>query len=146
MAQTTGVLNATMIGLYITVADVLVKIGHITSATLTINHALRETTSNDSGGWETYAGGKRGWELSGDSQFTFDADYGFADLFANLNNRTEMVASFSTEVVDDLKYYGNVFITALSATGSTEENETYSFTLKGNGALTKTTVLAPDPE
>jgi predicted secreted protein len=133
---TAGIVNATLISIYAGTT----KIANITSATLSMTHALREITSNDSAGWEAYAGGKRGWEMSGDSLFTFDGAYTFDDLFALIDGRTTITAKFSTEVTGDKKYSGTAYLTALSATGSTEENETYSFTLKGSGAIAEATV------
>lgn len=133
---TTGVVNATLVGVYVGTT----KIAHITSAQLSFSHSPREITSNDSAGWETMAAGKRGWEMSGDSLFNFDGAYTFDDLFNLIDTRGSVTLKFSTEVSGDKKYTGTAFLTSLSASGSTEENETYSFTFKGSGAIAEATV------
>jgi TP901-1 family phage major tail protein len=136
MATTAGVINATDIGIYVGAT----KIANITSGSLSLTHGTREITTNDSAGWEGTAPGKRGWEISGDSLFTFDAAFTFDDLFAIFIARTLVTLKQSTENAGDKKYTGTAYLTALSCTGSTEDNETYSYTFKGSGSLVEATI------
>ena len=138
MARTAGVINASDIGIYVDVSGTDTKIATITSATLSLTHSPRVTTNFDSGGWETRAKGKKEWEISGNSLFAFDADYGFAELYALYNNGTQVKLKWKTEngdFSDNDVYTGLAYISQLSATGSTEENETYSFSFAGTGEI-----------
>lgn len=133
---TTGVVNASDIKIY--TGSSPVKICEITSATLSLTHSARETTSFDSAGWTTRAKGKKDWEMSGNSNFKFDATNGFSELFALYLSGASVLLTWKTADAQDAVYSGNAIITQLQATGSTEENETISFTFAGNGAIAET--------
>lgn len=47
----------------------------------------------------------------------------------------------TTGSANDVSYYGNVFLTALSFTGGTEDTATYSISLEGDGDLTQ--IISP---
>jgi predicted secreted protein len=128
---TTGVVNATDIGVHVGGT----KIAEITSATLSLTHSPRDTTSNDSGSWTTRAKGRRDWEMSGNSLFRFDAGYGFHSLFALYLSGASVSLSWKTADAGDKAYTGNALLTSLQASGNTDENETYSFTFQANGAI-----------
>jgi predicted secreted protein len=105
---------------------------------LSLTHSPRVTTNFDSGGWETRAKGKKEWEISGNSLFAFDADYGFAELYALYEAGTQVKLKWKTEngdFSDNDVYSGYAYISQLSATGSTEENETVSFSFSGDGKI-----------
>jgi len=135
MAKTSGVVNATNINIFKVVEGTHTKIAEITSASLNLTHSARETTSNASGGWTTRAKGRLDWEMSGSALFRFDAAYGFADLEALYENNAELLIIWKSENNEDEKFRGTGVLTSLQATGSSDENETYSFTFQGKGEL-----------
>jgi predicted secreted protein len=152
MTAITGVINATNIGVYIwdEIEEEDVLISEITSATLSLTHSPRDTTSNDSASDTHRARGRRDWEMSGNSLFRFDADYGFTDLF-DLYLSGDLVRlkwkapdPELTEYEDDL-YTGLAIITSLQASGNTDENETYSFTFQAAGKI-ELNPIEPDPD
>ena len=59
--------NATDVVLSITTADGKEAIAHATSASISINMDLRDSTTKSSAGWQENLGGLKSWELSGDA-------------------------------------------------------------------------------
>lgn len=133
---TTGYVNGTLIGLYIGTE----KICSATSTQLTVNQATRTSVNKDDEGWEKNFGGTKSFELSGDSEFKFDDDYGPSDILSALMDNTELTAKWSTEVTGDMVISGQVIVTSFSVSANAEETVTYSYSLKGNGKPTKSTV------
>jgi len=133
---TPGVVNASDIKVY-TGGTSTTKICEITSATLNLTHNARDTTSHDSGGWTTRAKGRKDWEMSGNSLFKFDATNGFSELFAYYLSGASLTLEWKTGEGEG--YKGDAVLTSLQATGSTDENETFSFTFQANGAIEELT-------
>jgi predicted secreted protein len=132
---TTGVVSASDIFIY--TGDGVTKIAEITSATLNLTHTPRQIKSNDTGDWVKRAAGEKDWEMSGNSLFRFDATHGFSELFAMFLSGAAVKVTFKTADAADAVYSGNAVITQLQATGSTGENETYSFTFAADGELSE---------
>jgi len=132
---TTGVVSASDIFIY--TGDGVTKIAEITSASLNLTHTPRQIKSNDTGDWVKRAKGEKDWEMSGNSLFRFDSANGFAQLFALFLSGAAVKVTFKTADAADAVYSGNAVITALQATGSTGENETYSFTFAADGELSE---------
>lgn len=128
---TTGILNATLIGIYVGTT----KIANATSGTLSVTQNLATSINKDDGGWEKSAPAARSWEVSGDSELAFDAAYTIDDLFTAITSRTKLSLRFSTEVTGDQRFTGDAYITSLEVSAGTEENATYSYSFKGTGAL-----------
>ena len=133
--MTSGVMNATLIGLYLNGS---VKIANCVSTDLDLSMAVRDTTSKDSGGWQTGLGGLKSWSCTAECLFDQSANYTFDQLFALYDARTVFTAYLSTTVTGDKKYSGSVLITSLKKGGGKEENVTFSVSLQGTGALTET--------
>ena len=142
MAKSDGVIGASNIGIFVDVAGTMTKVAEITSATLNLTHTPRQIKSNDTGDWVKRAKGEKDWEMSGNSLFRFDASYGFADLFALYESGANVTIRFKTYDPEaginyDDQFQGSAIITQLQATGSTGENETYSFTFAADGELSE---------
>lgn len=135
---TTGVINGTLLGVY--VGDTL--IAKSTSCSLNIVHNTRNSSSKDSGGWEEALGAMRSWTISGDFLDAEDATYRFDDLFALIGSRSVVTLKFSTEVVGDKYYEGSALLTSLDREAPMEDNVSGSYSFKGTGALTESTVAA----
>ena len=133
---TTGIVNATNIAIYIGTD----KICDATSAELSFNTDIMDATSKDSQGWEEGMPGKKSWEMNGDAFFSFDADYGYSDLFGSMTSGVSLSLVFQTGVTGDQKYTGSGYMTSLVASGGVEENEKYTFSFKGTGVITEATV------
>ncbi len=140
---TTGVINGTKFGVYAGGT----KIGYATSASLSINHNLRDTSTKDSGGWRDQLEGQRDFEVSVEGMVIFATASGaISDLTvdelytAYINTRTEFELKFSTEVSGDYKWTGNAFMTSLSMDTPNEDSSTFSASFSGTGPLTQATV------
>tara|TARA_R100001460_G_scaffold73619_1_gene114494 strand:+ start:84 stop:512 length:429 start_codon:yes stop_codon:yes gene_type:complete len=140
---TTGVINGTKFGVYAGGT----KIGYATSASLSINHNLRDTSTKDSGGWRDQLEGQRDFEVSVEGMVIFATASGaISDLTVDelytsyINTRTEFEIKFSTEVSGDYKWTGNAFMTSLSMDTPNEDSSTFSASFSGTGPLTQATV------
>ena len=141
---TNGVINGTKFGVYAAGT----KIGYATSASISMNHNLRDTSTKDSAGWRDQLEAQRDWEVSVEGMLIFVDGSGSAisDLTMNelystyIATRTEFTLMFSTEVTGDLKWSGQAFMTSLSADTPNEDSSTWSGSFSGTGALTQSAV------
>lgn len=128
--------NATDIVLSVTTAVGLEAIAHSTSASLSMNMDLRDSTTKSSAGWQENLGGLKSWEMSGDAFVEINNVAGKADieeLFAVWNTGDAISCTFG---LAGMTYTGNALITSISIDAGVEENATYSISLTGSGALT----------
>lgn len=141
---TNGVINGTKFGVYAAGT----KIGYATSASISMNHNLRDTSTKDSAGWRDQLEAQRDWEVSVEGMLLFVDGSGSAisDLTMNelyttyIATRTEFTLMFSTEITGDLKWSGQAFMTSLSADTPNEDSSTWSGSFSGTGALTQSAV------
>ena len=132
-----AILNATDVVLSVTVDDGLKAIAHCTSASISINMDLRDSTTKSSEGWQDNLGGLRSYELSGDAFVDIIEDTEKSDileLWTVWNQRTAVIVSFG---IANMLYEGTALITSLSIDAGVEENATFSISLTGSGALTQ---------
>lgn len=133
MAQTAGIKNGTLTAIYIGSNKILLCTNH----ELTRAMATRPATSKDSGGNEESLEGLKNWAMSGEAFFAEDSAYGYEDLNDALEARTKVTVKWSSEVSGDVKFSGSAYLTSLKLSSKVEDSETYSFELKGTGAITK---------
>ena len=135
-----AILNATDVVLSVTVDDGLKAIAHCTSASISMNMDLRDSTTKSSGGWQDNLGGLRSYELSGDAFVDIVEDTEKSDileLWTVWNQRTAVIVSFG---IAGMLYEGTALITSLSIDAGVEENATFSISLTGSGALTQNSI------
>jgi predicted secreted protein len=140
---TNGVINGTKFGVYVAGT----KIGYATSASITMNHNLRDTSTKDSAGWRDQLEGQRDWEVSVEGMVIFTtaagsiSDLTMDELYSTyIASRTEFTLKFSTEITGDIYWHGQAFMTSLSADTPNEDSSTWSGSFSGTGALTQATV------
>ena len=141
---TNGVINGTKFGVYVAGT----KIGYATSASISMNHSLRDTSTKDSAGWRDQLEGQRDWEVSVEGMLIFLDGSGSAisdttmdELYSTyIATRTEFTLMFSTEITGDIKWSGQAFLTSLSADTPNEDSSTWSGSFSGTGALTQSAV------
>jgi predicted secreted protein len=140
--------------------------GYATACTLDIAIDTTETASTSwkqmsaEGGesWKSYEISKKSWTVSTDNMTNANLE-GFDDLFTAITNASTNgkvaikfgVVDYTTATDTDkdgnldvdsafkLTYTGDAVVTSISLTGSTEGEATYSVSLQGTGALTKST-------
>ena len=141
---TNGVINGTKFGVYAAGT----KIAYATSASISMNHNLRDTSTKDSSGWRDQLEAQRDWEVSVEGMLIFVDGSGGAIAGLTMNElystyiatRTEFTLMFSTEDTGDIKWSGQAFLTSLSADTPNEDSSTWSGSFSGTGALTQATV------
>lgn len=132
MAQTVGIINGTLMGVY--VGATLILKGKSTKFSMKM--ATRETTNKDTSGYKTVLGGLMSWDGSGDFLFAEDSAYGYRDLKTALEARAAVTVMWSSGVAGNYKHSGSAFITALDMDMPMEDNVTFSVSFEGSGALT----------
>ena len=130
-----AILNATDVVLSVTVDDGLKPIAHSTSASISMNMDLRDSTTKSSEGYSASLGGLMSWELSGDA-FVDITDSGdtseILELFTVWKTRNAVSVKFGATGIE---YTGSALITSISIDAGVEENATYSISLTGTGEL-----------
>lgn len=123
-------------------------IAYATSASLSINMDLRDSTTKSSLGWQENLAGLKSWELSGDGFVEFATEVnaydpydsaagtlmGYKKLYDLWDAGTEVYVKFGKDGSGN-HYEGKGFISSLSADGGVEENATYSISITGSGTL-----------
>ena len=142
---TNGVINGTKFGVYAGG----VKIAFATSASISMNHNLRDTSTKDSGGWRDQLEGQRDWEVSVEGMLIFtDLSGGVIsgetmnELYtAYIASRDVFTLTFNTGVTGDIGWSGQAFMTSLSADTPNEDSSTWSASFSGTGVLTQAAVV-----
>ena len=85
--------------------------------------------------------GAKEWSIAGSANFSFDATYGYEDLWDLWDAQTAVTPIFQTAVAGDLKWSGSSYIEELNATSDgVDAAVEYDVTFRGTGTLTKATV------
>jgi len=146
MAAQAGILNATLFGLYIDTGSGSYKVAHSTNTSIQINAEMMGATTKDSNGWDESLPGKKSWTASGD--FFYDQStgllYGIGNVWTALTAGTKVTCLFklSNQVDGDIQYSGYAYIESIDISAGVEDNMSYSVSLKGTGAITRT-IYAP---
>jgi predicted secreted protein len=137
MAASTSVMNSTDV--VIIVASEIV--GKMTSASLSVSKATRDTSTKESAGWMEVLEGQKSWTLSGEGLVVYN-NTGKAtpdDIYTYLSNRTAVAIEFGSETTDEKYYSGSGFFTEFTTDAGVEDNATFSFSFQGTGVLTQGT-------
>lgn len=143
---TNGVINGTKFGVYAAGT----KIAYATSASISMNHNLRDTSTKDSGGWRDQLEGQRDWECSVEGMLIFTNLDGtpvsgltMNELYtAYITSRTVFALKFSTSITGDIQWTGQAFMTSLSSDTPNEDSSTWSASFSGTGELLQEAVPA----
>jgi predicted secreted protein len=128
-------------------------IGFATSASLSVSMDLRDKTSKSSLGWQENLGGLKSWEMSGDAFVDLSAStLGSQNDAWDSNTTSSATVKLMTSLYDTWAagiaievgfgnsgqdWHGSGIITSISMDAGVEENATYSISITGTGALTK---------
>ena len=118
-------------------------IGRATSASLSVSMETRDTTTNDSAGWQENLEGLKSWSLSGDGLVTYSISGEYDtpdDLFTLLSNRTLVKVKFGSATSGEIDYTGDAYLVSYEQEAGVEENVTYSFSFTGTSTLTQAAV------
>jgi hypothetical protein len=56
-----------------------------------------------------------------------------------MNSRTKLFFRFGSTTIDEKQYKGYGYLTSLSQDGGVEDNNSFSFSIEGDGTLTQAT-------
>lgn len=130
---TVGFLNGRNLRVYVNgnaVADA-------TSGDLSVSQSSRDVTTKDSAGWMEVLYGLKEWSISGDGLVALDATFATEELIDFILNSTTVTIRFTTNVSGDTYWTGSAIAESVDVSSPNEETPTFSFSFKGDGALTK---------
>lgn len=118
------------------------KIAYETSCDIELSTSIIETSSKDSGAWETSIPGRKSWGLSATIQLDF-ADtttvYTYDELLTAFMTQSVLDVSFKTSASGDTVLYGKAYVESAPIKGGDMEIATIDIKLKGTGELAKIT-------
>ena len=135
MAQTAGVISGQIMGIYI--SNVL--IGAMKNVSLDAGTSMIDMNNAGTGDFDTVKPGRRNWSASGNGHFSFDATYGYEDLWDAWKAGTKLSLRFSSENPGDIDYSGDGYIESLKASFPDHELATFDVSIKGCTDLSKAT-------
>ena len=135
MAASTSVMNST---------DVVIKVGSeivgkMTSASLSVSMATRDTSTKQSAGWMEVLEGQKSWTLSGEGLVVYNNTGKTTpdEIYTLLSSRGVVAVEFGSETTDEKYYAGSGFFTEFTTDAGVEDNATFSFSFQGTGVLTQ---------
>ncbi|SHK48969.1 phage major tail protein, TP901-1 family [Paramaledivibacter caminithermalis] len=106
-------------------------------ATLNRSSETIDITTKSSSGWRENEASIKEWSIEADGLLV-ESDTAFSDLESAYMNGTKVLVELATAAGN--KYSGEALITDFPIEAPYDDTATYSVTLQGTGALTKTTV------
>lgn len=119
------------------------KLMHSQSVSLSMNVDTIDISTKDSSGFRDLLGGQKSFSLSADGLMDFAGvagDTEVDELFDQMFARTAVTFTFALATPAGYTITGSGFITSLEISGGTEDAPTYSCSIEGTGALTRTDV------
>jgi len=111
------------------------------NASISQSTNMFQTTCKDSAANSSFLPGAKEWTISGSANFSFDASYGYEDLWDLWDAQTAVTPIFQTGVTGDLKWSGSSYISELNATSDgVDAAVEYDVSFQGTGTLTKATI------
>jgi len=136
---TTGVLNSSLVALYVEGAIILCS----TDATITIENGTRETTCKEDDEWSSFEPSIKSWNMSGSAFYRTDSTPGLEDMFAYMTgvDKGKVDVKWASKESGDKEFSGSGIITRLQGSSpGVNENTTWDIDIQGTGVLTSGTV------
>lgn len=144
MAQSTGIINASSIRVFLgTTDDSEVVVDHVTECSISLNTDIRDITTKTSGGWREILPSLKSASLSLSGLFAEDATNNFNQLVDHQIAGEKLYVIFtntgagSTANAGDEQFDVAGYITSLEQTAGTEDNVTFSMTLEITGTVVR---------
>ena len=128
-----------------------VAFAHAQSASISFSDSLIDVTTKDSNSWEEMISGRKSFTISTDGLFDLDdvtsrtsgeqfSDYAIAgtQIFFTFQ-RSANATGGALSTGDQTGWSGSAFIESFEVSAGSDESVSYSVSLKGTGALVKTT-------
>ena len=144
MAQSTGIINASSIRVFLgTTDDSEVVVDHVTECSISLNTDIRDITTKTSGGWREILPSLKSASLSLSGLFAEDATNNFNQLVDHQIAGEKLYVIFTntgagtTGNAGDEQFDVAGYITSLEQTAGTEDNVTFSMTLEITGTVVR---------
>lgn len=119
------------------------KLMHSQNVSISMNVDTIDISTKDSAGFRELLGGQKSFSLSADGLMDFAGvagDTEVDELFDQMMARTAVTFTFALATPAGYTITGSGFLTSLEISGGTEDAPTYSCSIEGTGALTRTDV------
>ena len=144
MAQSTGIINASSIRVFLgTTDDSEVVVDHVTECSISLNTDIRDITTKTSGGWREILPSLKSASLSLSGLFAEDATNNFNQLVDHQIAGEKLYVVFTNTGAGtaanagDEQFDVSGYITSLEQTAGTEDNVTFSMTLEITGTVVR---------
>ena len=144
MAQTTGIINASSIRVFLgTTNDSEVVVDHVTECSISLSTDIRDITTKTSGGWREILPALKSASLSLSGLFAEDATNNFNQLVDHQIAGKLLYVIFTntgagaSANAGDEQFDVSGYITSLEQTAGTEDNVTFSMTLEITGTVVR---------
>ena len=117
-----------------------VAFAYSSSAELSMNQELFDTTTKSSSGWAEHGNGLRDWSISVEGLVDFSSSFNVVGLSNLIANRTQATVVFTDSATGDRKWTGTASLASLTISAPMEEAVSWSGELTGTGALTMATI------
>jgi predicted secreted protein len=148
MAQSTGIINASSIRVFLgTTDDSEVVVDHVTECSISLNTDIRDITTKTSGGWREILPSLKSASLSLSGLFAEDATNNFNQLVDHQIAGEKLYVIFTntgagtTANAGDEQFDVAGYITSLEQTAGTEDNVTFSMTLEITGTVVREVII-----
>lgn len=113
-----------------------VAFAYSSSAELSMNQELFDTTTKSSSGWAEHGNGLRDWSISVEGLVDFSSSFNVVGLSNLIANRTQATVVFTDSATGDRKWTGTASLASLTISAPMEEAVSWSGELTGTGELT----------
>jgi len=148
MAQTTGIINASSIRVFLgTTNDSEVVVDHVTECSISLSTDIRDITTKTSGGWREILPALKSASLSLSGLFAEDATTNFNQLVDHQIAGDKLFVVFTNTGsgasgnAGDEQFDVEGYITSLEQTAGTEDNVTFSMTLEITGTVVREVIV-----
>jgi len=148
MAQSTGIINASSIRVFLgTTDDSEVVVDHVTECSISMSTDMRDITTKTSGGWREILPGMKSASLSLSGLFAEDATTNYNQLVDHQIAGNKLYVVFTntgagaTANAGDEQFDVAGYITSLEQTAGTEDNVTFSMTIEITGTVVREVIV-----
>lgn len=148
MAQSTGIINASSIRVFLgTTDDSEVVVDHVTECSISMSTDMRDITTKTSGGWREILPGMKSASLSLSGLFAEDATTNYNQLVDHQIAGNKLFIVFTntgagaTANAGDEQFDVVGYITSLEQTAGTEDNVTFSMTIEITGTVVREVIV-----
>lgn len=148
MAQSTGIINASSIRVFLgTTDDSEVVVDHVTECSISMSTDMRDITTKTSGGWREILPGMKSASLSLSGLFAEDATTNYNQLVDHQIAGDKLYVVFTntgagaTANAGDEQFDVAGYITSLEQTAGTEDNVTFSMTIEITGTVVREVIV-----